>query len=94
VARSIVGDPKLILADEPTGNLDTKNGDDVMHMLAVLKDKGVTILMVTHSPEHGSKADRIIEMLDGQVIGGDAGARLSVVASNTESHEVHSLASE
>jgi len=67
VARSVVGDPKLILADEPTGNLDTKNGDDVMNMLALLKEKGSTILMVTHSPEHGAKADRIISMLDGQV---------------------------
>ncbi len=70
VARSVVGDPKLILADEPTGNLDTKNGDDVMNMLALLKDKGATILMVTHSPEHGAKADRIISMLDGKVIDG------------------------
>lgn len=70
VARSVVGDPKLILADEPTGNLDTKNGDDVMNMLALLKEKGATILMVTHSPEHGAKADRIISMLDGKVVGG------------------------
>lgn len=68
VARSVVGDPKLILADEPTGNLDTKNGDDVMNMLTVLKDKGATILMVTHSPEHGARADRIIEMLDGRIV--------------------------
>jgi len=67
VARSVVTDPKLILADEPTGNLDTKNGDDVMNMLGVLKDKGSTILMVTHSPEHGSRADRIIHMLDGEI---------------------------
>ena len=67
-----MGDPKLILADEPTGNLDTKNGDDVMHMLALLKEQGATILMVTHSPEHGAKADRIIEMLDGQVIKGSS----------------------
>jgi len=70
VARSVVGDPKLILADEPTGNLDTKNGDDVMNMLALLKRKGATILMVTHSPEHGAKADRIISMLDGKVVDG------------------------
>ena len=70
VARSVVGDPKLILADEPTGNLDTKNGDDVMNMLAMLKEKGATILMVTHSPEHGAKADRIISMLDGEVVDG------------------------
>lgn len=70
VARSVVSDPKLILADEPTGNLDTKNGDDVMNMLAELKGRGATIMMVTHSPEHGAKADRIISMLDGQVIDG------------------------
>ena len=85
VARSVVGEPKLILADEPTGNLDTRNGDDVMNMLKVLKEQGTTILMVTHSPEHGARADRIIEMLDGEVVGGDPGARLSVVADNTAS---------
>ncbi|MBT8145316.1 MAG: ABC transporter ATP-binding protein [Gammaproteobacteria bacterium] len=83
VARSVVGEPKLILADEPTGNLDTKNGDDVMNMLKVLKEQGTTILMVTHSPEHGARADRIIEMVDGEVVGGDPGAKLSVVADNT-----------
>jgi putative ABC transport system ATP-binding protein len=81
VARSVVGDPKLILADEPTGNLDTKNGDDVMNMLGVLKDKGVTVLMVTHSPEHGQRTDRIITMLDGQVVDGGS-SKLSVVSDN------------
>lgn len=68
VARSVVGNPKLILADEPTGNLDTRNGDDVMNMLNMLKEKGATILMVTHSPEHGARADRIIHMLDGHIV--------------------------
>jgi len=68
VARSIVGDPKLILADEPTGNLDTQNGDEVMKMLNMLKENGATILMVTHSPEHGARADRIIHMLDGHIV--------------------------
>jgi len=82
VARSVVGEPKLILADEPTGNLDTRNGDEVMNMLKMLREHGTTILMVTHSPEHGARADRIIEMLDGEVVGGDPGARLSVVAGN------------
>ena len=82
VARSVVSDPKLILADEPTGNLDTKNGDEVMHMLDVLKQNGSTILMVTHSPEHGERADRIIHMLDGEVVNGDP--QLSVVADNEE----------
>ncbi len=85
VARSVVTQPKLILADEPTGNLDTKNGDEVMAMLDRLKEKEVTILMVTHSPEHGQRADRIIEMLDGEVVSGDSSANLSVVANNNES---------
>lgn len=74
VARSVVADPKVILADEPTGNLDTKNGDDVMNMLALLKEQGSTILMVTHSPEHGARADRIVEMLDGQILNGASGS--------------------
>jgi putative ABC transport system ATP-binding protein len=82
VARSVVGDPKLILADEPTGNLDTKNGEDVMNMLRMLQQRGVTILMVTHSPQHGERADRIISMLDGQVVAGGQ-SKLSVVAGNS-----------
>ena len=82
VARSVVGDPKLILADEPTGNLDTKNGEDVMNMLRMLQQRGVTILMVTHSPQHGERADRIIGMLDGQVVAGGQ-SKLSVVAGNS-----------
>ena len=81
-ARSVVGDPKLILADEPTGNLDTKNGEDVMNMLRMLQQRGVTILMVTHSPQHGERADRIIGMLDGQVVAGGQ-SKLSVVAGNS-----------
>jgi len=68
VARSVVGGPKLIVADEPTGNLDTKNGEDVMQMLETLRRRGATILMVTHSPEHGARADRIISMLDGKIV--------------------------
>lgn len=73
VARSVVADPKLILADEPTGNLDTRNGEEVMLMLDVLKGKGATILMVTHSPEHGARADRIVQMLDGRIVNGESG---------------------
>ncbi len=82
VARSVVGDPKLILADEPTGNLDTKNGEDVMNMLRMLQQRGVTILMVTHSPQHGERADRIISMLDGAVVAGGQ-SKLSVVAGDS-----------
>ena len=68
VARAVVGDPKLILADEPTGNLDSRNGEEVMEMLTTLNEQGTTIVMVTHSPGHGAKAKRLITVLDGQVV--------------------------
>jgi putative ABC transport system ATP-binding protein len=68
VARAVVSDPKLILADEPTGNLDTKNGEEVMGMLETLHEQGATILMVTHSPSHARRADRIVNLMDGQVV--------------------------
>ena len=71
VARAVVNDPKLILADEPTGNLDTRNGEEVMGMLKTLNDQGATIMMVTHSPSHGARADRIVNLLDGRVGEGD-----------------------
>jgi putative ABC transport system ATP-binding protein len=70
VARAVVCDPKLILADEPTGNLDTKNGEEVLGMLDTLNQQGTTILMVTHSHEHASRAHRIVNMLDGKVLPG------------------------
>ena len=68
VARAVVNDPSLILADEPTGNLDTKNGDEVMGMLKTLHEQGATILMVTHSPSHSARADRIVNLLDGRIV--------------------------
>jgi len=68
IARALVGNPKLILADEPTGNLDSKNGDDVMAMLRELNKAGTTVIMVTHSEKEGSYADRIVRLLDGQII--------------------------
>jgi putative ABC transport system ATP-binding protein len=68
VARAVVNDPKLILADEPTGNLDTKNGEEVMAMLETLNQQGTTILMVTHSPGHAERAHRIVNLLDGRVV--------------------------
>lgn len=67
IARAVVNDPKLILADEPTGNLDTKNGREVMDMLHVLHDHGATIVMVTHSHADAAEAQRTIHMLDGRV---------------------------
>ncbi len=68
IARAIVGDPKLILADEPTGNLDTANGEQVMNILASLNAQGATIVMVTHSPSHADMARRRIDMLDGRIV--------------------------
>lgn len=68
VARALVNQPKLILADEPTGNLDSEHGDEVMKMLRKLNDEGTTIVMVTHSPEHAAVGKRIIRMLDGEVV--------------------------
>ena len=68
VARAIVNHPKLILADEPTGNLDSSNGDDVMRLLSELNSSGTTIVMVTHSQYCAEFANRIVRMLDGQVV--------------------------
>jgi putative ABC transport system ATP-binding protein len=68
VARALVGDPKLILADEPTGNLDTQHGEEVMKMLQALNRDGSTIIMVTHSPAHADYAGRVVNMLDGRVL--------------------------
>ena len=75
IARAVVNDPKLILADEPTGNLDTKNGREVLDMLRVLHDHASTIVMVTHSPADASEAERIIHMLDGHVVTAQAAAQ-------------------
>ncbi len=68
VARAVVGNPKLILADEPTGNLDSKNGEEVLGMLTTLNEQGTTVLMVTHSPTHAARAQRIVNLLDGRVV--------------------------
>ena len=68
VARAVVGEQKLILADEPTGNLDTAHGQEVMEMLQKLNAEGTTIVMVTHSPSHSDYARRIINLLDGHVL--------------------------
>ncbi|MEO8313387.1 MAG: ABC transporter ATP-binding protein [Pseudomonadota bacterium] len=68
VARALVGEPKLILADEPTGNLDTENGAAVMDMLQEFNRAGTTIVMVTHSLTHAALAQRTVKLLDGQVV--------------------------
>lgn len=68
VARAVVSNPKIILADEPTGNLDSKNSKEVMDLLLQLHEQGTTIVMVTHSQHNASFADRIINLFDGQVV--------------------------
>ena len=68
VARAVVNNPKLILADEPTGNLDSKNGLEVMQLLTSLNEKGTTIVMVTHSEHDSRYAHRIVHMLDGKTV--------------------------
>ena len=68
IARAVVCNPRLILADEPTGNLDTRNGKEVMELLASLNDEGTTIVMVTHSQRDAAYAHRIINMLDGFLV--------------------------
>jgi putative ABC transport system ATP-binding protein len=68
VARALVASPKLILADEPTGNLDTQHGEEVMRMLQQLNADGSTIVMVTHSPAHADYATRVVNMLDGRIL--------------------------
>ena len=68
VARAIVGTPLVLLADEPTGNLDSRNGQAVMSLLGELHDGGATICMVTHDPRYLNAADRAIHLFDGQIV--------------------------
>lgn len=68
IARAVVANPKLILADEPTGNLDSKNGQDVMNLLTQLNQEGATIVMVTHSQHDASFAHRTINLFDGKIV--------------------------
>ena len=68
VARALAGDPQILLADEPTGNLDSKNGEAVMDLLHQLHDAGSTICMVTHDPRYARTAQRSIHLFDGQVV--------------------------
>ncbi|MCH7933055.1 MAG: ABC transporter ATP-binding protein [Gemmatimonadetes bacterium] len=68
VARAMVGKPLILLADEPTGNLDSKNGNAVMELMKELHDEGATICMVTHDPRYSAVADRTVHLFDGQVV--------------------------
>ena len=68
VARALVSEPKVILADEPTGNLDSTHGDEVMKLLVDLNEKGTTVIMVTHSPAYADYANRVIHLFDGHIV--------------------------
>ena len=68
VARALVSNPKIILADEPTGNLDSSHGDEVMKMLTELNETGTTIIMVTHSPAYAEYGNRVVHLFDGHIV--------------------------
>jgi putative ABC transport system ATP-binding protein len=74
VARAIINEPTLILADEPTGNLDSEHGAEVMKMLTKLNEEGTTILMVTHSMENAAYSGKVIRLHDGRIVPGEKGA--------------------
>lgn len=74
VARAVVGEPSILLADEPTGNLDSKNGTEVMNMLDSLHEAGATICMVTHDPRYADRAVRAIHLFDGRIVDAPPGA--------------------
>ena len=68
IARALVAEPSMLLADEPTGNLDTAHGDEVMRLLRNINAEGTTVVMVTHSPAHAAQASRTLHLLDGRVV--------------------------
>jgi putative ABC transport system ATP-binding protein len=77
VARALVGKPSILLADEPTGNLDSANGEAVMELLRDLHRSGATICMVTHDPRYARSADRMIQLFDGRIVEETKGANAS-----------------
>ena len=87
IARAIAGNPILLLADEPTGNLDTASGESIMRLLSELHEAGSTIVMVTHDPRYANVAGRQIELLDGKIV--DAGIPLSHEGAREDRHTDH-----
>jgi putative ABC transport system ATP-binding protein len=86
VARAIAGSPSVLLADEPTGNLDSTNGEAVMDLLKELHRGGATIVMVTHDPRYAEYAERAIHLFDGQVVEDVSGPRAEALAAELEEH--------
>jgi putative ABC transport system ATP-binding protein len=80
VARAISGNPSIILADEPTGNLDSKNAQMVMNLLEKLHSEGATICMVTHDPKSAARSERMIEVFDGKIVSDQLSSKPSVIA--------------
>ncbi len=80
VARAISGNPSIILADEPTGNLDSKNAQMVMNLLDRLHSKGATICMVTHDPKSAARAERMIDIFDGKIVSDQLSSQLTAIA--------------
>ena len=79
MARALVGSPSILLADEPTGNLDSKNSEAVVELLQQLHRDGATICMVTHDPRYASIADRTIHLFDGRIVEETVGTRTAAV---------------
>ena len=79
ISRAVVAKPKLILADEPTGNLDSANGQEVMNLLTELNEAGTTVIMVTHSPVDAEYAHRVIHLFDGQIVSENINAKEALV---------------
>jgi putative ABC transport system ATP-binding protein len=88
VARAVVGDPLILLADEPTGNLDSKNGEAVMDLLKELHGEGATICMVTHDPRYADYAERAIHLFDGQIVEADDSAAGAVRELRESGYEI------
>ena len=86
VARAIAGSPSVLLADEPTGNLDSTNGEAVMDLLRELHRGGATIVMVTHDPRYEEYAERSIHLFDGQVVEDVTGPKAAQLAAEMEAH--------
>ena len=79
IARALVGDPSILLADEPTGNLDSQTGEEIVRLFAELHDRGHTIILVTHEPRLAARCPRAIKLMDGRILGDGPGAEVAAL---------------